>query len=189
MVKKKKRDWGVPASVAAGIGASLILMQFFSVSVVNGSSMTETFHDGDKVIFAKHAEIQHGDVILCKSDNDDKVLIKRVIGMEHDVIDIDFETGTVYCNDESLDEPYLKEKPFQALGEIMDNITEVTYPVTVPDGCYMVMGDNRNGSLDSRSEKVGFITESNIYGKVILRYAPLNQFTTDFSGISENEEK
>ena len=183
MAKKKKRDWGVPASVAAGIGASLILMQFFSVSVVNGSSMTETFHDGDKVIFAKRAEIQHGDVILCKSSNNDKVLIKRVIGMEHDVIDIDFEKGTIYRNNESLDEPYLKEKPFHALAETE---YEMSYPVTVPDGCYMVMGDNRNGSLDSRSEKVGFITESNIYGKVILRYAPLNQFTTDFSGISEN---
>lgn len=183
MAEKKKFDWGFMASVVAGIGTSLILMQFFSLSVVIGSSMEDTFHDGDRLVFAKHAEIQYGDVIICKSDNDDKVLIKRVIGMENDVIDIDFKTGTVYRNDESLDEPYLKEKSFHTLIK-----EEVTYPVTVPDGCYMVMGDNRNGSLDSRSEKIGFITESNIYGKVILRYAPLNQFTTDFSGISENEE-
>ena len=93
-----------------------------------------------------------------------------------------FQRGTVYRNHALLNEPYLKEKPFQPLSEIMDNVTEVTYPVTVPDGCYMVMGDNRNGSIDDRSEEIGFITEDNMYGKVFLRYAPLNKFSTDFSG-------
>ncbi len=181
MAEKKKHDWGMPVSVAVGIGAALILMQFFSVAVVNGSSMTDTFQDGDKLIYAKHTEIQCGDVVVCKSDNYDNVLIKRVVGMEHDVIDIDFSSGIVYRNKEPLDEPYLKEKPFQSLNEIMDNVTEVTYPVTVPDGCYMVMGDNRNGSLDGRSEEIGFIPESNIYGEVILRYSPLNKFSTNFS--------
>lgn len=180
MAEKKKHDWGFPVSVAVGIGTALILMQFCSVAVVNGNSMTDTFQDGDKLILAKHAEIQYGYVVVCKSDSHTNVLIKRVIGMEHDVIDIDFSTGTVYRNNEPVDEPYLKEKPFQALSE-----SEVTYPVTVPDGCYMVMGDNRNGSLDSRSEKIGFITENNVYGKVILRYSPLNTFSTDFSGTSE----
>ena len=180
MAEKKKHDWGFPVSVIAGIGAELILMQFFTPATVSGSSMTDTFQDGDKLILAKHAEIQYGDVVVCKSDSHTNVLIKRVIGMEHDVIDIDFSTGTVYCNNKPLDEPYLKEKPFQTLSE-----SEVTYPVTVPDGCYMVMGDNRNGSLDSKSEKIGFITENNIYGKVILRYSPLNTFSTDFSGTSK----
>lgn len=180
MAEKKKRDMGVPVSVAVGIGAALILQQFFSVAVVNGSSMTDTFQDGDRLVYAKHTEIQYGDVVVCKSDNHANILIKRVIGMEHDVIDIDFSTGTVYRNHALLNEPYLKEKPFQPLSEIMDNVTEVTYPVTVPDGCYMVMGDNRNGSLDGRSEEIGFITEDNMYGKVFLRYAPLNKFSTDF---------
>lgn len=181
-IEKKKIDWSFYASVAVGIGTALVLLQFFSLVDVNGSSMADTFHDGDKVVCAKHSEIQYGDVVVCKSDDYSKVLIKRVIGMEHDVIDIDFETGTVCRNQEALDEPYLKEKPFSPL----DDAEEWDYPVTVPDGCYMVMGDNRNHSLDSRAEEIGFIQESSIYGKVILRYYPLSQFTTDFSGASEN---
>lgn len=181
-IEKKKIDWSFPASVAVGIGTALILMQFFFLVDVDGSSMEDTFHDGDRVVCAKHSEIQCGDVIICESDAYSKVLIKRVIGMEHDVIDIDFSTETVYRNQEALDEPYLKEKPFSPLADV----TEWDYPVTVPDGCYMVMGDNRNHSSDSRTDKIGFIQESSVYGKVILRYYPLSQFTTDFSGASEN---
>ena len=170
---KPKRNWGMPISVLAGIGAAFILLQFWSLAVVSGESMTNTFQDGDKLIYAKKADISYGDIVVCKSDTWNHILIKRVIGMSGDTIDIDFETGTVIRNGEPLQEDYLKEKPFLPLKEIPDvQVTEVTYPVTVPEGCYMVMGDNRNGSVDSRTEEIGFIPESGMYGKVILRYAP-----------------
>jgi len=170
---KPKRNFGMLISILAGIGVAVILLNFWSLAVVSGESMTNTFQDGDKLIYAKKADITYGDIVVCKSDTWNHILIKRVIGMGGDTIDIDFETGTVIRNGEPLQEDYLKEKPFLPLKDISDvQMTEVTYPVTVPEGCYMVMGDNRNGSGDSRTEEIGFIPESGIYGRVILRYAP-----------------
>ena len=170
---KPKRNYGMLISILAGISVAVIFLQFWSLAVVSGESMTNTFQDGDKLIYAKKVDITYGDIVVCKSDTWNHILIKRVIGMSGDTIDIDFETGTVIRNGEPLQEDYLKEKPFLPLKEIPDvQVTEVTYPVTVPEGCYMVMGDNRNGSVDSRTEEIGFIPESGMYGKVILRYAP-----------------
>lgn len=170
---KPKRNYGMLISILAGISVAVIFLQFLSLAVVSGQSMTNTFQDGDKLIYAKNADISYGDIVVCKSDTWNHILIKRVIGMSGDIIDIDFETGTVIRNGQPLQEDYLKEKPFSPLKEIPDNkVTEVTYPVTVPENCYMVMGDNRNGSADSRCEEIGFIPESGMYGKVILRYAP-----------------
>lgn len=168
----KKHDWGLILSIGIGIGVAILLMQFWGLAVVNGESMTNTLQDGDKLIYSKTAEVDYGDIVVCKSDTWKNVLIKRVIGKENDVIDIDYETGTVYRNGTALQEDYLREKPFQPLEEIAENVTEMTYPVTVPEGYYMVMGDNRNGSIDSRSEEIGFIPEDGMYGRVIFRYYP-----------------
>ena len=170
-VQKPERNWGLPISIAAGTVIAVILLQFWSLAVVSGQSMTNTLQNGDKLIYSKTAEIQYSDIVVCRSDSQG-MIIKRVIGMGGDVIDIDFETGTVYRNGEALQEDYLKEKPFLPISEVTDNAAEVTYPVTVPENCYMVMGDNRNGSMDSRTEEVGFIPESEMYGRVILRYSP-----------------
>ena len=88
-------------------------------------------------------------------------LVKRVIGMAGDTIDIDFENGVVYRNGNALDEPYTAEPTY--LQET------VTFPVTVPEGCIFVMGDNRNNSTDSRSASVGFIDTRDVLGRVIMQ--------------------
>ena len=108
---------------------------------------------------------QSGDIIAFYFNN--KILLKRVIGVAGDIIDID-DSGTVYVNGEALEEPYLNEK---ALGEC-----DIELPYQVPDERIFVMGDHRSTSVDSRSTAVGCVAEEAVVGKVILRVWPVKQF-------------
>ncbi|MDE6101944.1 MAG: signal peptidase I, partial [Ruminococcus sp.] len=74
----------------------------------------------------------------------------------------------VIVDGNTLDEPYIKEKLRN--GGVFD------YPITVPEGYFFVMGDNRNGSSDSRNPDIGLISKEQNYGKAIIRYAPLSKF-------------
>lgn len=94
-------------------------------------------------------------------------LVKRVIGKGGDTIDIDFTAGIVYRNGEALDEPYTAEPTY--LYESVD------FPITVPDGCLFLMGDNRNNSTDSRDTRVGCVDERDIMGAAVLRVLPFGK--------------
>ena len=113
----------------------------------------------------KRGAFQNGDIIAFYFNN--KILLKRVIGVAGDIIDID-DSGTVYVNGEALEEPYLNEK---ALGEC-----DIELPYQVPDERVFVMGDHRSTSVDSRSTAVGCVAEEAVVGKVILRVWPVKQF-------------
>ena len=84
-----------------------------------------------------------------------------------DTIDIDFTAGIVYRNGEALDEPYTAEPTY--LYESVD------FPITVPDGCLFLMGDNRNNSTDSRDTRVGCVDERDIMGAAVLRVLPFGK--------------
>ncbi|MFR4394277.1 MAG: signal peptidase I, partial [Ruminococcus callidus] len=90
-------------------------------------------------------------------------------------INIDFATGEVTVDGEVLDEPYIRE----LTANQEDGVA--SYPVTVPEGYYFVMGDNRNNSTDSRSQFVGFVPRDAILGKAIFRISP-----DDFGSIYKN---
>ena len=90
-----------------------------------------------------------------------------VIGKGGDTIDIDFAAGIVYRNGVALDEPYTAEPTY--LYESVD------FPITVPDGCLFVMGDNRNNSTDSRDSRVGCVDERDIMGAAMLRVLPFGK--------------
>ncbi|WP_277217314.1 signal peptidase I, partial [Ruminococcus callidus] len=90
-------------------------------------------------------------------------------------INIDFATGEVTVDGEVLDEPYIRE----LTANQEDGFA--SYPVTVPEGYYFVMGDNRNNSTDSRSQFVGFVPRDAILGKAIFRISP-----DDFGSIYKN---
>jgi signal peptidase I len=141
-----------------------ILFFVLGIAVVSGSSMNETYHTGDKLLYFKLGSVQKGDVVICDSDIE-KILVKRVIATAGDTLDIDFETGDVILNGEVLSEPYIAEATH------LNENPAFEYPITVPDGCYFVMGDNRNHSRDSRDISVGYITDEQIRGKVICRLA------------------
>lgn len=154
----------VSSLIVVAAVAVLISMLFLPVLRVTGTSMAPTLQNDELVICRKHGDFQQGDIVAFYFNN--KILLKRVIGVSGDVIDMD-EDGTVYVNGEAIDEPYLNEK---ALGEC-----DIEFPYQVPDERVFVMGDHRATSVDSRSTAVGCIADEAIVGRVILRIWPFEQ--------------
>lgn len=160
MTEKKKAilkeilGYGVIAAVSA-----FTFLCVLKISVISGNSMNDTYADGDTVLCLRTDSPAKGDVVVCTCDKG-VTLIKRVIATAGDTLDINFETGEVTLNGEVLDEPYIKEATHLDEGAF-------TYPITVPDGCYFVMGDNRNYSSDSRHKEIGYIKEEQIEGTVL----------------------
>lgn len=153
--------------------AFLVLVNtfFFRLSGVHGSSMYDTLEEGDQLILQVigYREPQRGDIIVCTSDAfGGEALVKRVIAVAGDTLDID-GNGNVVLNGETLYEPYIYET---IRSEKRGN---QSYPVTVSEGCLFVMGDNRNGSTDSRYTEVGQISCQRVIGKALFRIWPLNK--------------
>lgn len=97
-------------------------------------------------------------------------IIKRVIAVGGQTIDI--RRGEVYVDGAKLDEPYINEYASTSSSGTFEDM----YPITIPEGYYFVMGDNRNHSTDSRSRTVGLIKKDQIYGKALIKYYPFNEF-------------
>ena len=106
-------------------------------------------------------------MVISEEFGSDTPLVKRIIGVPGDVIDIT-ETGLVSVNGTVLQESYISE-PISP-----SERGSVAYPYTVSEGCVFVMGDNRNLSIDSR--ELGEMPSEAIVGKAILRIWPLNKF-------------
>lgn len=160
--EKKKEVFGWIKSFFIGFVIFALFSLFFKVINVNGNSMNDTYFDGDMAIIYRHSTPQKGDVVVCNSSGVGKNLIKRVIAVGGDEIDIDFESGTITLNGEILYEDYIKEPTTTDEGGF-------EYPVTVPDGHIFVMGDNRNHSTDSRDARVGFVPLEDVEGKVLFK--------------------
>lgn len=154
---------------------------------VDGRSMESTLHDQDRLFMSDFFYTpERGDIIVCDNSSswtydaygnlregngiaEDKRLIKRVIAVGGDEIDIDFTTGTVKVNGEVLKENYINNPTTTNYGSF-------TYPVRVPEGYMFVMGDNRQNSTDSRASAVGFVSEDQILGKALFRFSPFSDF-------------
>ena len=145
--------------------AALIATLFLPVLQIAGTSMEPSLKDGNIVVLAKTDRLETGD--LCAFYYSNKILIKRIIGVPGDYIWIDKE-GTVYLNDQELDEPYVSEK---ALGEC-----DIEFPYQIPENYYFMMGDHRKTSIDSRSSVIGCIAEDQILGKILCKFWPLSEF-------------
>ncbi len=143
--------------------------------VVEGSSMENTLLEGEYLLVSDaFYSPEPGDIIVAHNVGlplYSDPLVKRVIAVEGQVVNIDFSTWTLTVDGTVVDEPYRKLDT----GWILTS--DLTFPVTVPEGCVFVMGDNRNHSADSRSKDVGFIDERCIVGKAILRFLPFTRFT------------
>ena len=151
--------------------------------------MLPTLQDKDRLLVnALNWNPSCGDIVIINADragllNEDgtpyqteglhKVIVKRVIAVAGQTLDMDFEHGYVYRNGSLLDEPYTNT-PTNA--PVMDSA--FTYPITIPEGYIYVMGDNREVSKDSRYADVGLVPLSEVEGCVIARTQPLQKFGT-----------
>jgi len=142
---------------------------------VPSGSMEPTIMTGDKIFADKvtyfFSSVEKGNIIVFQDLVDpDRVLVKRVVGLPGDVIEL--KNGHVYVNDKWLYEYYTHEtetfEPDQG-----ERHVEITYPFTVPEGCVWVMGDNRTSSADSRV--FGPVSMDSIQGHVFMVFWPLNE--------------
>ncbi len=158
--------------------AIVICVLFFSFVVrlvdVDGSSMYPTLEDGDKIIISNlFYTPKQGDIIVFRKDEyREEPLVKRIIAVEGQTVDIDFDLGIVYVDGEALDEPYIAEPTADQ--------EDFVGPVVVKEGCIFVMGDNRNASTDSRTSSIGMVDTRCIMGKVYFTVFPLKNFGSDY---------
>jgi signal peptidase I len=132
--------------------------------------MSRTLSDGAWVaVNGVVSRYEYGDIIVITQPWEKNVpIIKRVIAVGGDVVNIDFNTKEVFVNGEKLDEPYIAE-PTRLY-------YDVSFPLTVEEGKLFVMGDNRNNSLDSRSSRIGLVDERYVLGKAVFRLYPFNKW-------------
>lgn len=173
-MKKELLAWLRDICIAALI--AIIVLSLFKPIIIQQHSMEPNFNSGDYVIAFKQAyklssQPERGDVIVFHSQLKDskgreKNLIKRVIAVGGETVEI--RGGYVYVNGEMIDEPYVLEQGVS--GEMA--------MITVPEGTLFCCGDNREVSVDSRKDEVGFVAMDQVVGRVIIRLFPFNSIKT-----------
>lgn len=172
-------DW-LEVVCFAAVLVVLIFTFVGRMATVSGSSMIPTLSDGDRLVITNlFYTPERYDIVVVQKESgyykdNGELLVKRVIAKGGETIQIDFDTWTVAVDGVILHEPYIKK----VFGVAMKNgdLPEGKAEIVVEEGCYFVMGDNRNGSSDSRYEEVGFVKESEIIGKAIFRVSPFSDF-------------
>ena len=152
--------------IAAVVIAVIVVFNLlFRVIFVDGESMMPTLENGDWIAACRPATVKRGDIVITNTNNVHHArLIKRVIAFGGETVDIDRETGTVYIDGAALEEPYLADKTIRG--------GDVSFPLTVPQGCVFLLGDNRQNSVDSRYQEIGCIPLEDIIGPVLVRLLP-----------------
>jgi len=165
---KEMYDW-IYCLVIALIICVIIFAFFIRVIDVVGTSMNPTLNNSDKMLVSGLLyKPSVGDVVVFKKNeyDPDKALVKRVIAVEGQEINMDFDKGIVYINGQPIVEDYILEPTMNKLDFIG--------PKTVPEGCVFVMGDNRNASVDSRKNEIGMVDTRLILGKAYFVIYPLS---------------
>lgn len=162
------------------VGSVLVVVAIFTFVIrmmgVDGHSMLNTLQHGDRLLVVNsmlYHDYKYGDIVILRKNGvfDDDPIVKRVIAVEGQTVDIDFAEGIVYVDGEALEEDYIREPTYTAEG------TE--FPLTVPEGSIFVMGDNRNGSSDSRDYRLGTVDTRYVIGKAAFMTSPGPDYETE----------
>lgn len=171
----------------------IVLLTFtylFRISDVSGPSMEPTLIEKDRVVISPlFYTPKQNDIVIVKSKSLDKLIVKRVVAVGGQSVNIDFEEGIVYVDGEPLDEQLYEpdengNAPVLHADHFVNTLTTAnmgafdSYPVTVPEDCIFVLGDNRNRSKDSKHAELGFVPEDEVVGKVVFRIYPFSSFGT-----------
>ncbi len=159
-------------SVLAAFIILLLLMALFLRQVtVDGPSMNDTLHHEERLLVACFQYTPRcGDIVVVTHGRFlEEPIIKRVIAVAGQTIEIDNATGDVIIDGVLLKEDYI-------LGATRTLVNSTELPLTVPEGYVFVMGDNREHSLDSRSTTIDLIPVENIIGKAVFRWYPIERF-------------
>ena len=162
------------------VGSVLVVVAIFTFVIrmmgVDGHSMLNTLQHGDRLLVVNsmlYHDYKYGDIVILRKNGvfDDDPIVKRVIAVEGQTVDIDFTEGIVYVDGELLEEDYINEPTYVEEG------TE--FPLTVPEGSIFVMGDNRNGSSDSRDYRLGTVDTRYVIGKAAFLIFPGPDYETE----------
>ena len=162
------------------VGSVLVVVAIFTFVIrmmgVDGHSMLNTLQHGDRLMVVNpifYHDYKYGDIVILRKTGvfDNEPIVKRVIAVEGQTVDIDFAEGIVYVDGEALEEDYIREPTYTAEG------TE--FPLTVPEGSIFVMGDNRNGSSDSRDYRLGTVDTRYVIGKAAFLLFPGLDYDTE----------
>ena len=162
------------------VGSVLVVVAIFTFGIrmlgVDGHSMLNTLQHGDRLMVVNpifYHDYKYGDIVILRKTgvSDNEPIVKRVIATGGQTVDIDFSEGVVYVDGEALEEDYIREPTYTAEG------TE--FPLTVPEGSIFVMGDNRNGSSDSRDYRLGTVDTRYVIGKAAFLLFPGLDYDTE----------
>ena len=154
---------------------TLVFVFFFRLNGVSGSSMYPTLVDKDYLVLESnflYRDAKQGDIVVLYTppfSENDELLVKRVIAVGGQTVDIDFERGVVSVDGVELDEPYAKTPTTTKY--------DVEFPLYVPEGYIFVLGDNRNESMDSRDSRIGeggLVDTRYVLGHAVFRIFPFN---------------
>ena len=166
-----KEIFGFLIYVAVVVGITFLIITFVGQrTYVSGSSMENTLSDGDNLIVDKityrFTDPQRFDIIVFPFQYGEKVYyIKRIIGLPGETIRV--QDGEIYVDGEILEESYGRE--------VMRSSGIAEDPIVLGEDEYLVRGDNRNDSMDSRDPSVGLIKRDHIIGRAWMRVWPLNE--------------
>lgn len=176
------KNWVAETAQTIIVSLAITIFVYLVVAMPNevlSVSMEPTFKEGDLIITNRTIQwlggsegynYKRGDIVVFQQPGNPD-LIKRVVGLPGDVIMI--KDGKVFVNDQELVESYLNKSVVTRGADFMRE----GKPITVPAGSYIMMGDNRGNSHDSRYGDIGFVKREHMKGKVILRYWPYQRIS------------
>jgi len=166
----------------------LVFTYLCGISDVSGPSMEPSLYENERVLVSRLLyKAEHNDIVVVDSSALRTMIVKRIIGLPGDSVDIDFEKGIVSVNGIPVDEQLYEKcedgsEPELTADHFVNTLTTVNmgafdnYPIEIPEGYIFVLGDNRNRSKDSKHLELGFVPMEEIEGEVFFRIYPFSRF-------------